>query len=50
MSAIISAMSLACLVLKGLVTLNLEAASILAMMYLYLFPYNESEGMYHKSN
>ena len=41
---------LACLVLRGLATLNLEAASIPAGMYLYLDPYNESEGMYNRSN
>ena len=40
MSAIISATSLACFVLSGLATLYLEAASIPARMYLYLFPYN----------
>ena len=42
--------SLACLVLRGLATLNLEAASIPARMYLYLDPYNESEGMYNSSS
>ena len=44
MSAIISATSFACFVLSGLTTLNLEAASIPARMYLYLFPYNVSKG------
>ena len=39
MSAISSATLQACLVLSGLATLNLEAASIPARMYLYLFPY-----------
>ena len=50
MPAIISAMSLACLVLSGLATLYLEAASIPARMYLYLFPYKVSESMYNRSN
>ena len=39
MLAIISATSSACLVLSGLASLYLEVTSILARMYLYLFPY-----------
>ena len=36
--------------IKGLATLYLEVTSISARMYLYLFPYNVSEGMYNRSN
>ena len=50
MSAIILATLQACLALSGLMTLNLEAALIPARMYLYLFPYSLSEGMYNRSN
>ena len=46
MLAIISATSLASLVLSGLTTLYLEAALNPARMYLYSFPYRVSEGMY----
>ena len=49
MSAIISATSFTSLVLSGLATLYLEATSIPARMYLYLFPYRVSEGMYSRS-
>ena len=48
--AIISATSFTCLVLSGIATLYLEVASIPARMYLYLDPYNVSEGMYNRSN
>ena len=39
-----------CQAILDLSTLYLEAASIRARMYLYLDPYNESEGMYNRSN
>ena len=47
---IISTTSFACFGLMGPVTLYLEVTSISERMYLYLFPYNISLGMYNKSN
>ena len=46
----LSHLSAACFVLMGMVILYLEAKSVLERIYLYLFPYNVSLGIYSKSN